>query len=235
MIVIPAIDIRGGKVVRLTRGRPEEETVYANDPVEVAERFAAGGAEWLHVVDIDAAFGSGDNREAVRRVTESVQVPVQVGGGLRSLEAVESALSGGAARAIVGTRALEDEEFTREAVTLFAQRLVVSVDVEGEEVRVRGWTAGTGGLDTALKRLDGAGVARVLVTAVGRDGLLGGPDLELYERVGARTNAHIIASGGVRSAGDVRALAAKGVEAAIVGKALYEGSLTVSEAKKAAA
>ncbi|MGH2722922.1 MAG: HisA/HisF-related TIM barrel protein [Actinomycetota bacterium] len=234
MIVIPAIDIRGGWAVRLVRGRPEDETVYGKDPAEIAGRFAAGGAAWLHVVDLDAALGTGENGEAIRRVVASCHVPVQVGGGLRSVEAIEAALGHtGAARAVVGTAAT-DPGFVRDAVSRFGDRIVVALDVEDDLVRVRGWTAEGGRLDDLLPRLDGAGAPRFLVTAVGRDGTLEGPDVALYERVTGLTERPVLASGGVREAGDLRALAATGVEGAVVGTALYEGTLELSEALEAA-
>jgi phosphoribosylformimino-5-aminoimidazole carboxamide ribotide isomerase len=232
VIVIPAIDVRGGRAVRLVRGRPRDETVYDQDPVAVAGRFAASGASWLHVVDLDAAFGEGHNREAIRQLVVSCGVPVQVGGGLRSMGAIEEALAAGAARVVVGTAAV-DPAFVREAVGRFGDRIVVALDVDDELVRVRGWTAEGGRIDQLLPVLDEAGAPRFLVTAVGRDGTLEGPDLSLYERLSALTERPILASGGVRTADDLRALAATGVEGAVVGKALYEGALELAEALEA--
>lgn len=230
---MPAIDIRAGRVVRLARGRPEAETVYAEDPGQVAARFVDEGAEWLHVVDLDAALGTGENTDSVAKVIESSTAPVQVGGGLRSLDAVESVFGVGAARAVLGTRALEDPDFASQMAARFGDRILVAIDVDGDEVRTRGWTAGAGNVDAALVRLDRAGIGRFLVSAVGRDGLMAGPDLGLYRRVKSQTPAHVIASGGVRDTADVLALAAEDVEAVIVGTALYQGSLTVSKAKEA--
>lgn len=232
MIVIPAIDVRGGRAVRLVRGRPEDETVYGQDPAEVAERFAADGAERLHVVDLDAALGTGDNGWVIRSLIGSCGVPVQLGGGLRSLEAVEAALEGGADRAVVGTAAT-DPGFVRELVVRFGDRVVVAVDVDEDLVRIRGWTAEGGRIDDLLPRLHDAGAPRFLITAVGRDGTLEGPDLDLYVRVARMTDRPVLASGGVRTAEDLRALSEAGVEGAVVGTALYEGTIRMAEALEA--
>ena len=231
MIVIPAVDVRGGRAVRLVRGRPEDETVYEADPVEAARRFAEAGASWLHVVDLDAALGTGHNREAIGRVVAEAGIPVQLGGGLRSPYDVERAL-GRAARAVVGTAALEPA-FVRDAVARFGDRIVVALDVDEDVVRVRGWTAEAGRVDDLLPRLDEAGAPRFLVTAVDRDGTMAGPDMALYERLAGLTKRPILASGGVRTADDLRALAATGVEGVVVGKALYEGTLDLAEALEA--
>lgn len=234
MIVVPAVDIRGGRAVRLTRGRREDETVYGQHPAAVAEAFVRRGATWLHLVDLDAAFGDGSNREVVRRVVAAAGIPVQVGGGLRSADAVEAVLAAGAARAVVGTAAASGRSFMEDVATRFGDRVVVALDTDGREVRVRGWTEGAGDLDEVLRRLDEAGAARFLITAIGRDGTLEGPDVHLYERVLRMTDRPVLASGGVRSADDLRALAATGVEGAVVGKALYEGTLDLAEALEAA-
>lgn len=234
MIVIPAVDIRGGRAVRLTRGRPENERVYAEDPAEVAERFAREGAAWLHVVDLDAALGSGRNREAVRRTVAAAGIPVQVGGGLRSIEAVEETLTAGAERVVLGTEAVTDPEFLRLTISRFGERVVVSVDTEGDRAWVRGWTEEAGTLDDALERVAAAGAPRLLVTSVNRDGTMTGPDVDLYRRVLASAGRPVLAAGGVRSADDLRALADAGVEGVIVGTALYEGTLTVAEAVEVA-
>jgi phosphoribosylformimino-5-aminoimidazole carboxamide ribotide isomerase len=233
VIVIPAIDVRRGRVVRLVRGRPHAETVYAEDPAEVAARFSQGGAPWIHVVDLDAALGEGDNRETLRRVVEAARCSVQVGGGLRSLEAVDRTLAEGAARVVMGTEAVLDPAFLGRAVTRFGDRVVVALDTDGTEVRIRGWTEGAGPLEAALGRLAEAGAPRFLVTAIHRDGTRLGPDVDLYRRLVPLTDRPVMASGGVGTAADLRTLAATGVEAAIVGRALYDGSLSLPEAMAA--
>jgi phosphoribosylformimino-5-aminoimidazole carboxamide ribotide isomerase len=226
--VIPAIDLRGGRAVRLVRGNPEEETMYADDPVAVAERFQEEGARRLHVVDLDAALEEGSNADAVKAICHAVAIPVQVGGGLRSLEAVGSILEAGAARAILGTAAA-DPGFVARAVEEFAEHVVVGVDVRGGRLMVRGWTEEGPALDEALAALDEAGSPRYLVTSIARDGTLEGPDVALYGKVLKLTDRPVIASGGVRDANDVWALRDLGCEAAVTGKALYERTLKLSQ------
>lgn len=228
MIVIPAIDLRGGRAVRLVRGNPDEETTYADDPVAVAERFQEQGARRLHVVDLDAALDEGSNADAVKAICHAVAIPVQVGGGLRSLEAVGSILETGAARAILGTAAA-DPGFVTRAVEEFAEHVVVGVDVRGGRLMVRGWTEEGPALDEALAALDEAGSPRYLVTSIARDGTLEGPDVALYGKVLKLTDRPVIASGGVRDANDVWALRDLGCEAAVTGKALYERTLKLSQ------
>lgn len=234
MIPIPAVDIRGGRAVRLTRGRPEETRVYSDDPAEVAARFGAQGAALVHLVDLDAALGTGHNREAIRRAVEAAGVPAQVGGGLRTEEAVREVLASGAARAVLGTEAIADAGFLRRCLEEHGDRIVVAVDTDGGRVRVRGWTEDAGRYEEVLGRLADEGAPRFLVTAVARDGTLEGPDVELYRRTVALTDRPVLASGGVARLEDLRALAATGVEAAVVGKALYEGMFTLPEALEAA-
>ena len=229
MIVIPAIDLRGGRAVRLRRGDPREETAYANDPVEVAKRFQEQGARRLHVIDLDAALGEGDNREAIGAICRAVVVPVQVGGGIRSLEAAAAVFEDGAARAILGTAAAADATFVARAVEEFAERVVVAVDVRGGHLMIDGWREEGPGLESAIAGLDEAGTPRYLVTAIARDGTLDGPDLTLYRQVLKLTDRPVIASGGVRNAEDVWALRDVGCEAAVTGKALYERTLKLSQ------
>lgn len=229
MIVIPAIDLRGGRAVRLRRGDPGEETAYAEDPVALAQRFQDEGARRLHVIDLDAALGEGDNREAIREICRAVVVPVQVGGGIRSLEAVGGALDGGAARAILGTAAAADASLVARAVEEFAERVVVAVDVRGGRVMTNGWREEGPELEPTIAALDEAGAPRYLVTAIARDGTLEGPDLTLYRQVLSLTDRPVIASGGVRNADDVWALRDVGCEAAVTGKALYERTLKLSQ------
>jgi phosphoribosyl isomerase A len=227
VIVVPAIDLRGGRAVRLRHGDPEHETTYSEDPIRTAKQFEADGASLLHVVDLDAALGSGHNRDVVAAVCQAVSVPVQTGGGLRSLDAVEAALAAGAARAVLGTAAALDPGFVREAVERHGDRIVVSLDVQEDRVMVRGWREAAGSLDEVLGALD---APRFLVTSIAVDGTLEGPDLELSRRVLALTDRPVLASGGVRDVADLRALAETGVEGVVVGKALYEGTLTVRDA-----
>lgn len=229
MIVIPAIDLRGGRAVRLRRGDPSEETTYDDHPVEVAQRFQEEGARRLHVIDLDAALGDGDNREAIREICRAVVVPVQVGGGIRSLEAASRVVDDGAARAILGTAAAADVSFVERAVEEFAERVVVAVDVRGGRLMLDGWREEGPELDTALPALHDAGAPRFLVTAIARDGTLEGPDLNLYRQVLKLTDRPVIASGGVRNADDVWALRDAGCEAAVTGKALYEKTLKLSQ------
>lgn len=229
MIVIPAIDLRGGKAVRLRRGDPMDETAYDDHPVEVAERFQEQGARRLHVIDLDAALGEGDNREAIRDICRAVVVPVQVGGGIRSLEAAAAVFEDGAARAILGTAAAGDVSFVGRAVEEFAERMVVAVDVRGGRLMIDGWREEGPELGVTVPHLNDAGAPRYLVTAIARDGTLDGPDLSLYRQVLKLTDRPVIASGGVRNAEDVWALRDLGCEAAVTGKALYEKTLKLSQ------
>ena len=229
MIVIPAIDLRGGRAVRLVQGDPENETAYSTDPVEVAVGFQEEGARRLHVVDLDAAFAEGDNRPVVAEICRSVQVPVQVGGGMRSPETIEDVLAAGAARAILGTAAATDPTFVRRAVEEHAEAIVVAVDVRAGRVMVRGWQEEGPAIEKAIPALDDAGAPRYLVTSIARDGTLRGPDMTLYEDIRRLTERPIIASGGVRDADDVWALRDLGCEAAVAGKALYEKTLKLSQ------
>jgi phosphoribosylformimino-5-aminoimidazole carboxamide ribotide isomerase len=230
VIVMPAIDIMRGRAVRLVRGRAEAQRVYADDPVKVAEGFTSEGARWLHVVDLDAALGTGDNRSVIHRLVATPGVSIQVGGGLRSPGEVELALAVGAERIVVGTEAVNDERFLSSIVKAFGDQVVAALDTEGDVVRIRGWTRGAGPLPDVLARVEGAGAPRLLVTAVSRDGTMTGPDIDLYERLRGLTDLPIIASGGIRSVSDLQALAATGVEGAVVGTALYEGTLKLSQA-----
>jgi 1-(5-phosphoribosyl)-5-[(5-phosphoribosylamino)methylideneamino] imidazole-4-carboxamide isomerase/N-(5'phosphoribosyl)anthranilate isomerase len=231
VILLPAVDVRDGKCVRLVQGDFGRETVYDDDPVAVATRWVAAGAEWLHVVDLDAALeGEPRNREIVARVVDAVVVPVQVSGGIRDEAAVEAALRAGAARVVIGTAALRDPAFVERAVAAHPDDVAVGLDVRGSVLQARGWTEEAGDLWETLKRLEDAGVRRYVVTDVHRDGTLQGPNLELLQNVMASTDAAIVASGGVSSLGDLTSLASIGVEACIVGKALYAGSFTLEQA-----
>jgi phosphoribosylformimino-5-aminoimidazole carboxamide ribotide isomerase len=229
MIVIPAIDLRGGRAVRLLRGNPQDETAYAHDPVQVAERFQEEGARRLHVVDLDAALEQGHNRDVVQAICHAVAIPVQVGGGIRTLGDIGAMMEVGAARAILGTAAAADPTFVARAVEEFAERVVVAVDVRGGRVMVRGWQEEGPELEEAVAALDEAGTPRYLVTSIARDGTLDGPDMRLYTQVLKLTDTPVIASGGVRDADDIWALRDMGCEAAVAGKALYERTLKLSQ------
>jgi phosphoribosylformimino-5-aminoimidazole carboxamide ribotide isomerase len=229
VIVIPAIDLRRGRGVRLLRGDPEAETVYSADPVVLARRFQEEGARRLHVVDLDAALGEGDNRTVIESICRQTQVPVQVGGGIRSLESIGETLELGAKRVVLGTQAALDPSFVERAVEEYAEKIVVAVDVRAGHVMVRGWTEEGPTLEDAMEELEGAGTPRYLVTSIARDGTLDGPDLRLYRRVLELTQRPLIASGGVRSADDIWALRDAGCEAAVTGKALYEKTLKLAQ------
>jgi len=235
VILLPAIDLRGGRCVRLVQGDFAQETVYDENPLEVAKRFEEGGAEWLHVVDLDAALeGVPGNREIIERVIASVAIPVECSGGLRSLEDIEWAVDSGAGRVVLGTRALTDPSFVGDAVHRWDETIAVGLDVRGERLQARGWTEDAGELFPTLEVLDAFGCSRYVVTDVGRDGMLQGPNLQLLQDVAMRTPARIVASGGVSSLDDLRAIAELGVESCIVGKALYAGKFTLAEALVAA-
>lgn len=229
MIVIPAIDLRGGRAVRLMQGDPDAETTYAADPVEVAVRFQEEGARRLHVVDLDAALGDGHNHVRVEAICRAVQVPVQVGGGIRSDDDIVALLEAGAKRVILGTAAAADPTFVRRAVEEHAEAIVVAVDVRGGNVMVRGWQEEGPTLRDAIPALDEAGTPRYLVTSIARDGTLKGPDMKLYEHMLKLTETPLIASGGVRDADDVWALRELGCEAVVTGKALYEKTLKLAQ------
>lgn len=228
--IYPAIDVLEGRVVRLAQGRREHVTLEGGDPVAAAERFAAEGARWLHLVDLDGAFSASPSLELVRRVTAATSVPVQVGGGLRTLAAVEAALGAEAARAIVGTAAL-DETFLREAARRFGERLAVAVDIRDGRVAVDGWQRAAPETPTELAAACAeAGVARLLVTSTSRDGSLAGPDLEALAEVLAASGLPVIAAGGIASLDDVRAVRELGCEGAVAGTALWLGRFTLAEA-----
>ena len=208
---------------------PSAETTYAADPVEVAVRFQGEGARRLHVVDLDAALGEGNNRERVEAICRAVQVPVQVGGGIRTQDDINELLEAGAARVILGTTAAADPSFVRRAVEEHAESIVVAVDVRGGHVMVRGWKEEGPTLEDAVPALEAAGAPRYLITSIARDGTLKGPDMKLYEHMVGLTDTPLIASGGVRDADDVWALRDLGCEAVVAGKALYEKTLKLSQ------
>jgi phosphoribosyl isomerase A len=234
MILLPAIDIRDGRCVRLVQGDYARETVYDEEPVSVAKRYESEGAEWLHLVDLDAALeGVPRNRLIVEDVIRSVGIPVQCSGGIRSAVAIAWARRAGAARVVLGTQALLDPDFVEQAVADAREMIAVGLDVRGTRLQARGWTEDAGDLNETLARLDAAGVARYVVTDVATDGMLQGPNLDLLQAVMNETSASVVASGGVSSLKDLRDLATIGVEACIIGKALYAGVFTLPEALSA--
>jgi phosphoribosylformimino-5-aminoimidazole carboxamide ribotide isomerase len=234
----PAIDLRAGRVVRLVRGDYDRQTVYGDDPAAQADAFVAAGARWLHVVDLDAAReGRAGNLDAVRAVAARARaagVAVQGGGGVRDAAAATALWDAGVHRVVVGTAAVERPTLVRELARLGA--VAVGVDVRGDDVAVRGWTV-SGGVTAVetVRRFEDAGVAAVVVTQIGVDGTLDGPDVDLYERLLDSTSLDLVASGGVGSLDDVRALAAlrrgdRGLAGVVVGRALYDGAFTLEEA-----
>jgi phosphoribosylformimino-5-aminoimidazole carboxamide ribotide isomerase len=235
VLLYPAIDIRGGKAVRLLQGDYERETTYDADPVDAARRWADEGARFLHVVDLDGAkAGESRNLEAVRRVAAAVGCPIQVGGGLRDAASVEAVLGAGATRVVIGTAALRDPAFLEAMLREHGDRVVVSVDAREGRVALQGWTeAGEERVVDAVATLGERGVGRFLCTAIEVDGTMEGPALGELERIAASTDAQVIASGGVGSLADLEALAAltaPNLEGVIVGRALYERRFSVAEA-----
>ena len=238
-IVFPAVDIAGGKCVRLLQGRFGTETVYSDDPVKVAIGFCRAGARWLHIVDLDGAkTGVPANRELVIEVVKAASCPVQAGGGMRSLDDVEEVLAAGANRAVLGTVALEDPDAMAAACKRYGERIAVSLDARGGELASHGWTVGSGvPMLDAVKAFEDAGVSWFIYTDVERDGTLGGPDVPGLLRLTEATRLPVIASGGVGSLEDLRTVArlkADGVAGAIVGRAFYENKFDVKEAMLAA-
>ena len=238
MDLFPAIDIRHGRVVRLSQGEATRQTVYGDDPVAVAERFADQGAEWIHVVDLDRAFGVGDNLAVVRRIVAQtgLRLRIQLGGGLRTVDLVQRGLDHGVNRVVIGTAAAIEPAVVPAAVAAVgADRIVAGIDVREGRVAIRGWTE-TSELDaeTLAGRVIAAGVRTVVYTDVGRDGMLAGPDLEGARRLQA-LGAAVIVSGGVASLDDLRAVRSAGLAGAIVGRALYEGRFELPQALEAAA
>lgn len=235
MILYPAIDIRGGAAVRLLRGDYDRETAYDPDPVEAARRWAAEGAEFLHVVDLDGAReGEPRNMGAIERIAGSVPCPIQVGGGLRDSKAVARVLDAGAKRAVIGTAALRDPGFLDAMLEVYGDRIVVAVDARDGQVALEGWTEpGREGVVETVAALGERGVGRFLCTAIEVDGTMEGPAIDQLNELAAATDARVIASGGVGSLGSLEVLARgapPNLEGVVVGRALYEGRFTVSEA-----
>ncbi len=235
--LLPAVDVAGGQAVRLVQGAAGSETRYG-DPLMAALAWQAAGAEWIHLVDLDAAFGRGSNAALLAGVVRRLDIAVELSGGIRDDASLAAALSTGCARVNVGTAALERPDWVRAVIAEHGERVAVGLDVRGSRLAARGWTAEGGDLNEALARLDGDGCRRFVVTDVTRDGTLAGPNLDLLRAVCARTTRPVIASGGISGLNDLRAVAALrplGVEGAIVGKALYAGVFTLEQALEAVA
>lgn len=233
LTLYPAVDIKDGRAVRLTQGRADQETVYDADPVAAAQRFADAGSEWLHVVDLDAAFtGEPRNRHLIERIVEATGCRVQASGGVRTLDDVEASLGYGAERVVIGTMALTNPDFVREVLDTVGPRIAVGLDARGSVLQARGWTEEAGDLFDAIEQFSAMGVPRFVYTDVARDGMLQGPNVEMLTKVADATDAHVTASGGVSSLEDLRILAGchERVDAAIVGKALYADAFTIDEA-----
>ncbi|MEV7802445.1 bifunctional 1-(5-phosphoribosyl)-5-((5-phosphoribosylamino)methylideneamino)imidazole-4-carboxamide isomerase/phosphoribosylanthranilate isomerase PriA [Microbispora sp. NPDC088329] len=232
LVLLPAVDVADGQAVRLVQGEAGTETSYG-DPLAAALAWQEAGAEWIHLVDLDAAFGRGSNRELLASVVGALDVNVELSGGIRDDASLAAALSTGCRRVNIGTAALEDPAWCAKAIAEYGDRIAVGLDVRGTTLAARGWTQEGGDLWEVLDRLESEGCPRYVVTDVTKDGTLRGPNLDLLRQVCARTDRPVIASGGVSSLDDLRAIATlvpDGVEGAIVGKALYAQAFTLEEA-----
>lgn len=234
--LLPAVDVANGQAVRLVQGEAGSETGYG-DPLEAALAWQNAGAEWLHLVDLDAAFGRGNNIEVLTEVARKVSLKVEMSGGIRDDESLERALSLNPARVNLGTAALENPAWTSRVIRQYGEKIAVGLDVRGTTLAARGWTEDGGNLWDVLDRLEADGCARYVVTDVTKDGTLKGPNLELLKQVAERTDKPVVASGGISSLDDIRALrslVSSGVEGAIMGKALYAGKFTLEQALEVA-
>jgi phosphoribosylformimino-5-aminoimidazole carboxamide ribotide isomerase/phosphoribosylanthranilate isomerase len=234
LTLLPAVDVSDGKAVRLTQGKAGSETSYG-DPVEAADLWASQGATWIHLVDLDAAFGRGSNHGVIKKVVKNTprRVNIELSGGIRDDASLESALATGAKRINLGTAALENPEWAAHVIAEYGEAIAVGLDVRGTTLAARGWTKDGGDLWAVMDRLEAAGCARYVVTDVTKDGTLQGPNLELLQQVMERTPKPVIASGGIADLDDIlalRELVPHGLEGAIVGKALYAGAFTLAEA-----
>ncbi|YAL82069.1 bifunctional 1-(5-phosphoribosyl)-5-((5-phosphoribosylamino)methylideneamino)imidazole-4-carboxamide isomerase/phosphoribosylanthranilate isomerase PriA [Dermacoccaceae bacterium W4C1] len=234
--LLPAVDVRGGQAVQLVQGVSGSGGEFG-DPLAAARNWQDQGASWLHLVDLDAAFGTGSNAELLSRIVGSLDMDVELSGGIRDQDSLQAALATGCRRVNLGTAALEQPEWTARAIAEHGDRIAVGLDVRGTTLAARGWTREGGDLWETLARLDSEGCARYVVTDVAKDGMLAGPNTELLAQVCERTSAPVVASGGVTTVADVealRALVPVGVEGAIIGSALYRGTLTLPDALRAA-
>ncbi len=230
--LLPAVDVQGGRAVQLVQGVAGSEKTFG-DPVEAALNWQRRGAEWIHLVDLDAAFGRGSNRELIASIVGRLDLQVELSGGIRDDASLEAALATGCARVNIGTAALEDPRWCASAIARFGDRVAVGLDVRGRTLAARGWTREGGDLYEVLARLDAEGCARYVVTDVNKDGMLQGPNLQLLRDVCAATDRPVVASGGITELADLAALTElvpEGVEGAIIGTALYEGRFTLEDA-----
>jgi 1-(5-phosphoribosyl)-5-[(5-phosphoribosylamino)methylideneamino] imidazole-4-carboxamide isomerase/N-(5'phosphoribosyl)anthranilate isomerase len=237
LTLLPAVDVAAGQAVRLVQGAAGTETSYG-DPLAAALAWQSAGAQWLHLVDLDAAFGRGSNAALLAEVVGKLDIKVELSGGIRDDRSLAAALAIGCARVNIGTAALEQPDWLRRVIAGHGERVAVGLDVRGSRLAARGWTQEGGELTEALARLDADGCARFVVTDVTKDGTLAGPNLDLLRQVCSLTGRPVVASGGVSSLADLRAIASLvplGVEGAIVGKALYTGAFTLEEALRAVA
>ncbi|GAA2184366.1 bifunctional 1-(5-phosphoribosyl)-5-((5-phosphoribosylamino) methylidenea mino)imidazole-4-carboxamide isomerase/phosphoribosylanthranilate isomerase PriA [Brooklawnia cerclae] len=232
LLLLPAVDVQAGKAVQLVQGEAGTERVFG-EPLEAATRWQDEGAEWLHLVDLDAAFGRGSNAEAIAEVVSTMHINVELSGGIRDDASLERALATGARRVNVGTAALENPEWCERIIASYGDRIAIGLDVRGQKLAARGWTESGGDVFETVKRMTDAGCERFVVTDVASDGMLTGPNFELLGAVCARTTARVVASGGISSLEDIRMLRGLvpiGVEGAIIGTALYVGNFTLGEA-----
>ncbi|WLV25108.1 1-(5-phosphoribosyl)-5-[(5-phosphoribosylamino)methylideneamino]imidazole-4-carboxamide isomerase [Aciduricibacillus chroicocephali] len=236
MILFPAIDIRGGNCVRLIQGDYNKEKVYSDSPVSMAKEWADKGAEYIHIVDLDGAkTGVSTNAAVIREIAEKSPIPIQVGGGVRTMEAVKSHIDSGVARVIIGTAAIQNPDFLKEAVNEYGDKIAVSLDAKNGYIATDGWTdtSSVKALDL-VKDLEKIGVKTIVYTDIAKDGMLQGPNFEELEAMNNASSIDVIASGGVSTTEDVKKLAGKNMYGAIVGKALYDGTVTLEELLEAA-
>jgi len=233
LVLLPAVDVADGKAVRLSQGAAGTETDYGS-PLEAAQLFIDAGAEWIHLVDLDAAFSRGENRAIIKSVIDNSNgINIELSGGIRDADSLDAALAAGATRVNLGTAALENPEWTAEVIALHGEKIAVGLDVRGTTLAARGWTEDGGNLFEVLERLEAAGCARYVVTDVTKDGMLLGPNIEMLKQVLAKTNKPVIASGGISSLDDLknlRELVPLGLEGAILGKSLYAGKFSLEQA-----
>lgn len=235
MILFPAIDIKDNKCVRLTQGKFELMNVYSDDPVDMAKKWESLGAEYLHVVDLDGAKDEGfNNRKSIEKIAKSIKIPMQTGGGIRNSERIKNLIDIGVERAIVGTMAIENQKLLTELASIYKEHLAVSIDAFKGKVATRGWQD-VGNVDSIeiCKFLESIGISTLVYTDISKDGMLSGPNFEIYEELSRKTKLNIIASGGVTSIDDIKRLDSMNMYGAIIGKALYDNKLDFKEALKA--
>ncbi|MGI6049981.1 MAG: 1-(5-phosphoribosyl)-5-[(5-phosphoribosylamino)methylideneamino]imidazole-4-carboxamide isomerase [Acetivibrionales bacterium] len=235
MIIYPAIDIRGGKCVRLTQGRYDDITIFSDNPVNMAKQFEKVGAEFIHVVDLDAARGEGNNREIIRSIAESVDIPVQTGGGIRTMDDIDTVLGFGIERVIIGTSAVKNPQLVGDAVRKYGKRIAVGIDAKDGYVAIEGWEKTSSIKASELaKQMEEMGVKTIIYTDIATDGMLSGPNFFAMSEMVKSVSMDVIASGGVASLKDIGKLKDKEVAGVIVGKAIYTGDVDLAEALKLA-